>query len=135
MPLNNLHTINVWDVLIRIFHWSLVGFFTLAYLTEGEDEWMTIHSYAGYSILILIVFRLLWGCIKKTRIAIAPMAPSITIDRLTDSAKIEKWFTRNFSRYATANIRGKLRHSLYIITFKPIDSEPAALYIFNHRPI
>ncbi|MGK0408204.1 MAG: cytochrome b [Shewanella psychromarinicola] len=53
MPLNNLHTINVWDVLIRIFHWSHVGFFTLAYLTEGEDEWMTIHSYAGYSILIL----------------------------------------------------------------------------------
>jgi cytochrome b len=65
MPLNNLHTINVWDVLIRIFHWSHVGFFTLAYLTEGEDEWMTIHSYAGYSILILLVFRLLWGCIKR----------------------------------------------------------------------
>jgi cytochrome b len=63
MPLNNLHTINVWDVLIRIFHWSLVGFFTLAYLTEGEDWWMTIHSYAGYSILILLVFRLLWGVI------------------------------------------------------------------------
>jgi hypothetical protein len=75
------------------------------------------------------------GMHQKTRKAIDPMAPSITIDRLTDSAKIEKWFTRNFSRYATANIRCKLRHSLYIITFKPIDSEPAALYIFNHRPI
>jgi len=49
--------------LIRVFHWSLVGFFTLAYLTEGEDEWMTIHSYAGYSILTLLVFRLLWGVI------------------------------------------------------------------------
>lgn len=61
MPSNTLQTIKVWDLLIRIFHWSLVGFFTLAYLTEGEDEWMTIHSYAGYSILILLVFRLLWG--------------------------------------------------------------------------
>ncbi|MGI2022737.1 cytochrome b/b6 domain-containing protein [Shewanella glacialipiscicola] len=61
MSSNTLQTIKVWDLLIRIFHWSLVGFFTLAYLTEGEDEWMTIHSYAGYSILILLVFRLLWG--------------------------------------------------------------------------
>lgn len=52
MSSNTLQTIKVWDLLIRIFHWSLVGFFTLAYLTEGEDEWMTIHSYAGYSILI-----------------------------------------------------------------------------------
>lgn len=63
MSSNTLRTIKVWDVLIRIFHWSLVGFFTLAYLTEGEDEWMTIHSYAGYSILTLLVFRLLWGVI------------------------------------------------------------------------
>ncbi len=63
MSSNTLQTIKVWDLLIRIFHWSLVGFFTLAYLTEGEDEWMTIHSYAGYSILILLVFRLLWGVI------------------------------------------------------------------------
>ena len=61
MSSNTLQTIKVWDLLIRIFHWSLVGFFALAYLTEGEDEWMIIHSYAGYSILILLVFRLLWG--------------------------------------------------------------------------
>lgn len=63
MSSNKLKTIKVWDLLIRIFHWSLVVFFTLSYLTEGEDEWMTIHSYAGYSILILLLFRLLWGVI------------------------------------------------------------------------
>lgn len=63
MSSNMQQNINVWDPLIRIFHWSLVGFFTLAYLTEGEDEWMNIHSYAGYSILTLLVFRLLWGVI------------------------------------------------------------------------
>ncbi|MEJ6521399.1 cytochrome b/b6 domain-containing protein [Shewanella bicestrii] len=63
MSSNMQQNIKVWDPLIRIFHWSLVGFFTLAYLTEGEDEWMNIHSYAGYSILTLLVFRLLWGVI------------------------------------------------------------------------
>ncbi|MGL4447211.1 MAG: cytochrome b/b6 domain-containing protein [Shewanella sp.] len=63
MPSNTVQTIKVWDLLIRIFHWSLVAFFAIAYLTEGEDEWMNIHSYAGYSVLMLIVFRLLWGVI------------------------------------------------------------------------
>lgn len=38
MSSNMQQNIKVWDPLIRIFHWSLVGFFTLAYLTEGEDE-------------------------------------------------------------------------------------------------
>jgi len=41
----------------------------------------------------------------------------------------------NFSSYSTANIRGKLRYSLYIVTFKPIAIETAALFIFNHRSI
>ncbi len=56
-----VQTTNVWDPLIRIFHWSLAFFFFLAYLTE--DDWMTIHSYAGYSIALLISFRLIWGLI------------------------------------------------------------------------
>ena len=55
------YLINVWDPLIRVFHWALVFFFFLAYVTE--DDWVTIHSYAGYSIALLIIFRLLWGFI------------------------------------------------------------------------
>lgn len=51
--------INVWDPLVRVFHWSLVvGFFT-AYLS-GED-WLTAHVYAGYLVAGLIAWRLLWG--------------------------------------------------------------------------
>lgn len=61
MSQQNIRTIKVWDPLIRIFHWSLVFFFALAYLTE--DDWMTIHSYAGYTIALLIGFRLIWGMI------------------------------------------------------------------------
>lgn len=61
MSQQNIRTIKVWDPLIRIFHWSLVFFFLLAYLTE--DDWMTIHSYAGYTIALLIGFRLIWGMI------------------------------------------------------------------------
>ncbi len=53
--------IPVWDILVRIFHWSLVLAFTIAYLTE--DEFEEFHIYAGYVVLGLISFRLLWGFI------------------------------------------------------------------------
>ncbi|MDO6561858.1 cytochrome b/b6 domain-containing protein [Amphritea sp. 1_MG-2023] len=52
-------TINVWDPLVRVFHWSLALFFTVAYLTE--DDFETVHIYMGYAISVLIAFRLLWG--------------------------------------------------------------------------
>ncbi len=57
----DVNTTKVWDPLVRIFHWSLAFFFFLAYLTE--DDWMTLHSYAGYSIALLVFFRLVWGVI------------------------------------------------------------------------
>ena len=53
--------LTVWDPLIRIFHWSLVLFFFLAYVTE--DDFQTIHVYSGYALLGLIGFRLVWGFI------------------------------------------------------------------------
>lgn len=53
--------IKVWDLLVRIFHWSLAGAFFIAYLTE--DDWLELHVYAGYTIAALISFRLLWGLV------------------------------------------------------------------------
>jgi len=52
-------TVRVWDPLVRIFHWSLVGLFTFAFLTG--DEWQGPHETAGYIIAGLITFRVVWG--------------------------------------------------------------------------
>jgi cytochrome b len=51
--------IRVWDVFVRLFHWSIaVGFF-VAYFTE--DGPLTLHVWAGYVVGVLVVLRIVWG--------------------------------------------------------------------------
>ena len=54
-------TIRVWDLPVRLFHWSLVILFTLAYFTGDEEN--DLHIYSGYAALGLVLFRILWGFI------------------------------------------------------------------------
>ena len=53
--------VKVWDIGVRLFHWTLVVLFAVAYLT-GDDESL-VHIYAGYGVSALIAFRILWGFI------------------------------------------------------------------------
>jgi cytochrome b len=52
-------TVKIWDPLVRVFHWSLALFFITAYLSE--DEWLGAHVWAGYSVLGLLLLRIVWG--------------------------------------------------------------------------
>lgn len=54
-------TLRVWDPMIRIFHWSLVVAFAVAYLTAEELD--TVHEVAGYVVAGLVAFRLVWGLV------------------------------------------------------------------------
>jgi cytochrome b len=51
--------IYVWDLFVRIFHWSLLPLFFVAYLT-GDDKG-PLHRYVGNAILVLVAVRILWG--------------------------------------------------------------------------
>lgn len=53
--------VRVWDPLVRIFHWSLVSSFAVAWLSA--EELSTVHETAGYTIAGLVAFRLVWGLI------------------------------------------------------------------------
>jgi len=53
--------VTVWDPFVRVFHWTLVVGFAVAYLTE--DDLLTVHVWAGYVVGILVVARIIWGFI------------------------------------------------------------------------
>jgi cytochrome b len=55
-----MQRIVVWDVPTPLFHWLTVMLVATAYAT-WRLNWMDWHAYAGYALLVLVVFRLLWG--------------------------------------------------------------------------
>lgn len=56
--------VQVWDVPIRVFHWTLVVLLVSQVLTAtiGGNA-MQYHVLGGYTILTLVVFRIVWGII------------------------------------------------------------------------
>ncbi len=81
--------IRVWDPLIRIFHWSLVFFFFVAYLTE--DDIIDVHVWAGYTVTLLVIFRLIWGVIgpSPARFASFVRAPSRILDYIRHMLRMD----------------------------------------------
>ena len=77
--------IRVWDPLVRLFHWSLVGGFTVAYVTA--DEWDKAHERFGYIVAGLIAFRLFWGLVgsRHARFSDFLYRPSTIVAFVKDS--------------------------------------------------
>ena len=53
--------IYIWDPLVRIFHWTLVLAFSVAFISE--DDYIAIHSWSGYTILSFLTIRVFWGVV------------------------------------------------------------------------
>ncbi len=58
---NTREQLRVWDLPTRSFHWSLATVFVVAMVTAGSDRWLDLHVFAGYALVGLLLFRLLWG--------------------------------------------------------------------------
>jgi len=51
----------VWDIFVRIFHWTLVGSMIGLYLSG--DDFKSVHIILGYFVICLVLFRIIWGFI------------------------------------------------------------------------
>jgi hypothetical protein len=69
--------IRVWDLPLRLFHWLLVlciiGSIVSVNLGGNAMEW---HAYFGYSILTLLIFRIVWGFIGSTHARFISFSPN-----------------------------------------------------------
>jgi len=57
-----MHTVRVWDLPTRLFHWALV-FCVIGQIVTANvgGNWMNWHLRLGYAVLTLLLFRLVWG--------------------------------------------------------------------------
>ncbi|MDA1100106.1 MAG: hypothetical protein O2967_14095 [Proteobacteria bacterium] len=52
----------VWDRATRVFHWTLVTMVVVCWLTaEAGRALFWTHLASGYGVLLLVLFRLVWG--------------------------------------------------------------------------
>ena len=66
-------SVRVWDPLLRLFHWCLVAAFATAFLAEEGER---LHEVAGYVVLGLIAFRLVWGILGPGHARFTAFVPS-----------------------------------------------------------
>ncbi len=81
--------VKVWDLPLRFFHWLLVAGFSVAYLTE--DELLPLHVWAGYLVLMLLIFRLIWGFIgnENSRFSNFLCSPATSFNYLKDLVQLK----------------------------------------------
>jgi cytochrome b len=88
-----LKKVRVWDLPTRLFHWSLAACIVGLVITAniGGDA-MVWHFRLGYSVLTLILFRLVWGLVGGywSRFSTFVPGPSTVIAYLKGRAKPEQ---------------------------------------------
>ncbi|RJP64242.1 MAG: cytochrome B [Comamonadaceae bacterium] len=87
-----MHTIRVWDLPTRLFHWLLAAC-VIGLVVTGSvgGNWMNGHLRLGYAVLTLLLFRLVWGFIGGhwSRFGSFLYAPSSVIAYLRGRARPE----------------------------------------------
>ncbi len=63
--------VRAWDLPTRVFHWTLVlliisAWTSFRFAEAVGDATMKWHRYNGYAILVLVVWRLLWGFVGSS---------------------------------------------------------------------
>jgi cytochrome b len=94
----------VWDIPTRVFHWTLVLCFAAAWLTAESERWRLVHVTAGYTMVGLVGFRLVWGFIG-TRYARFRSFVTGPVDVI---AYVKSTLTKNPKHYVGHNPLGSI---------------------------
>ncbi len=54
-----MKTVKVWDLFVRLFHWSLVAGIISQVATA--EQFKNVHAIVGYIIVVLLLLRIIWG--------------------------------------------------------------------------
>ena len=122
MTTNEAGKIRVWDPVVRIFHWSLVLSFLVAWVTE--DEVMAPHVWAGYLITALLLIRIAWGFIGTAHARFRDFLYSPAVIR----DYIRKMLSRSEPRYLGHNPAGGVMVTLLILSLLITVFSGIALY-------
>jgi cytochrome b/uncharacterized membrane protein YkoI len=120
--------IRVWDPLLRIFHWTLVAAFTIAFFTDDEDMLLP-HVWAGYVVVGLLIFRLLWGFVGSAhaRFSDFVFAPSRAVSFLWDT------FQGDAKRYLGHNPAGGWMIILLLVMLTLLSITGLVLYAADNH--
>lgn len=62
------------DAPTRAFHWLMALSFLGAYVTADGERWRLVHVTLGYTVIGLIVFRLVWGLLGPAQVRLSVWA-------------------------------------------------------------
>jgi cytochrome b len=65
---------SVWDLFVRLFHWSLVSCVVLNQFVLEEGE--TPHQWVGYTASTLVLARVVWGFVGSTHARFSDFFPT-----------------------------------------------------------
>jgi len=72
-----MNKIRLWDLPTRLFHWLFAAAVLGAIATDLLDN-ITWHSYCGYTALVLVVFRIIWGFVGPHHARFSSFVPSLS---------------------------------------------------------
>lgn len=82
--------VKAWDLPTRLFHWTLLVLFVCGWLSfKFGDATLSWHSWNGYALLTLLLFRLAWGVVggSTSRFARFVVSPWRALAYLGDLAR------------------------------------------------
>ncbi len=87
----------VWDRLVRIGHWTLVGAIVVAWFTRHGGG--RAHEWAGYAVMAVVAARVVWGLVgtrhARFRQFLQPPAATLRYARLVAGGREPRYIGHN----------------------------------------